>query len=378
MVPEYINYKEIEAFTQSHPGLDVHDKLDLAIEELFDIKYPEKKDSKSSEDVAAFKVEIVANDMAAWGEWVYYPWLNQLVHFPPKAELRALRTSRNRNLITSEEQAKLYETTILIVGMSVGSNVVEACVSQGIGGKLILVDMDIIEPSNLNRIRSPYHHVGLHKVEAISRKVWELDPYIEIVGYHDGLNDDNLIEILNDHSPDILIDEMDELRMKIVLREAAKERHVPVIMAADDGDDTLLDIERYDLDPDEPPFGGRIPAEVLDLIKKGGLTRPQIGMMIGKYFVGADNIPLRMYESLGEVGKSLPSWPQLGGAAALSGVSLAYVARKIILGEKVQKGRVLISLDEKLNLATTDPEHQAKLDHFKRMLAGPNDEQSQA
>jgi tRNA A37 threonylcarbamoyladenosine dehydratase len=87
-----------------------------------------------------------------------------------------VRTSRNRNLINEEEQSRLYNASVLIAGMSVGSNVVEALVSQGIGGKFILADMDIVEPSNLNRIRSPLHHVGLHKVDAISRKVWESIP----------------------------------------------------------------------------------------------------------------------------------------------------------------------------------------------------------
>jgi hypothetical protein len=374
MTPQHINDENIDSFIKKHPGIVVHDKPELAIDELFDIKYPEKKDNRHDEDVAKFRDQTAGDDLRKWGEWVYYPWLNQLVHFPPKAELRSLRTSRNRNLIATGEQSKLYEATIFVVGMSVGSNVVEALVAQGIGGKLILTDMDIVEPSNLNRIRSPYHHVGLHKVDAISRKVWEIDPYIEIVGYLDGLNDTNLTEILDQHAPNILIDEMDELRMKIVLREAAKQRQLPVIMAADDGDDALLDIERYDLDPDQQLFAGRIPERVLELIKRGSLSRPQIGMMIGKYFVGPDNIPLRMYESLAEVGKTLPSWPQLGGAAALSGVSLAYVARKIILGEKLQEGRVLVSLDDKLNLDTTDPEHKVKLERFKNMMDGSANE----
>src|SRR5690606_11207314 len=116
-----------------------------------------------------------------------YPWLEKCLQIPEKEFFRKVRTSRNRNLITEVEQKKLYEACILVAGMSVGSNVVEALVSQGIGGKLVLADMDIIEPSNLNRIRSPIEHIGLHKVEAMSRKVWEIDPYIDIVALKDGV-----------------------------------------------------------------------------------------------------------------------------------------------------------------------------------------------
>lgn len=347
----------------------IDDQINLAVEELFDIAYPAKKDSKTQAEVAEYR-DSLFSDAAGWGEWFYYPWLNKLVHFPPQAELRALRTSRNRNLISAEEQSKLYEACVFIIGMSVGSNIVESLVAHGIGSKLILVDMDIIEPSNLNRIRSPYHHIGLHKVEAISRKVWEIDPFIEIVGLLDGLNQTNLSQTLEAHEVDVIVDEMDDLAMKIILREAAKSKKLPVVMAADDGDDALIDIERFDLKPDSPLFAGRISVDVLERIKGGDIPRAELGVMIGKYFVGAENIPLRMYQSLMEVGKTLPSWPQLGGAAALSGLAIAYAIRKILLGEKLQDGRVLVSIDEKLDLERLDEAHQAQLTKFRQMMNG--------
>ncbi len=370
MQTAHIDYEQLEKLKNEHAELIIHDRVDLAFDELFDINFPAKKDTKTTTEVQEFADQLTGGNPSNWGNWIYYPWLNQVVHFPPKGELRALRTSRNRNLITRDEQAKLYDTTILIVGMSVGSNIVEALVSQGIGGKLILVDMDIIEPSNLNRIRSPYYHVGLHKVTAISHKVWEIDPYIEIVDYQNGLGDQNLQEILDTHKPNVIIDEMDELRMKIKLREAARTRGLPVVMAADDGDDALIDIERYDLDESLELFSGRIPHEILEQIKTKTIPRAELGMIIGKYFVGADNIPLRMYQSLGEVGKTLPSWPQLGGAAALSGITLAYVTKKIVLGHKLQAGRVLVSLDEKLDLEHLEEAHLTDLQKFKSRMNG--------
>jgi len=367
MNQQTINAQDLDDFKSQHPGLLVDDRIDLAVDELFDIAFPAKKDTKTEDEVKEYQASLFA-DSKDWGSWFYYPWLNKLVHFPPKAELRALRTSRNRNLINADEQAKLYDSTILIIGMSVGSNVVEALVGQGIGSKLVLVDMDILEPSNLNRIRSPYHHIGLHKVEAISRKVWEVDPYIEIVPEHDGLSEDNINRLLQDNGVNVIVDEMDDLRMKVLLREAAKAAHLPVVMAADDGDGALLDIERYDLRPDTPIFMGQVPEDVLERIKAGGIPRAELGKMIGQYFVGLENIPARMFESLAEVGKSLPSWPQLGGAATLAGVSLAYAIRRIILGEPLKDGRTLISLEERLDADFGSPAHQAKLEQYRRMM----------
>ncbi len=365
--PEFYKYTELINLQNQHPELFLDDTIDFAIDELFDIEYPAKKDSKSKTDVDKFKIEITNGKSNNWGTWVYYPWLNRVVHFPPVTELRALRTSRNRNLITSDEQLILYKSTIAVIGMSVGSNVVEALVSQGIGGKLILVDLDIIEPSNLNRIRAPYHNVGLHKVEAISRKIWEIDPYLEIIPFFNGITHENLEEIINNYSPNIIVDEMDDLRMKILLRESSKKSKIPVIMAADDGDNSLIDIDRYDIEEIEI-FNSQIPDDILDKLKNDKLTRPEIGMAIGKYFVGLDNTPLRMFESLAQVGKTLPSWPQLGGAAALSGVVLAMVSRKILLGEKIQSGRTLVEIDSNIDLEHTQPDHIKKLEQIKNHL----------
>jgi hypothetical protein len=141
-------------------------------------------------------------------------------------------------------------------------------------------------------------------------------------------------------------------------------------MAADDGDDALLEVERYDTEADLQLFAGRIPEEVLERIKAGGIPRPELGMMIGRYFVGPEYIPLRMYQSLMEVGKTLPSWPQLGSAAALSGLSVAYVIKKILLGKPVRDGRTLVSLDERLDLERLDEAHQQQLRQFQAMMSG--------
>lgn len=367
MKPKFLTKRELEELKNDNPNLQIEDSIDLAIGELFDIDFPEKKDTKKPAEVEQYSAKLTSSP-DDWGDWVYYPWLQKVVHFPPKKQLRQLRTSRNRNLITADEQTKLYEATILVAGMSVGSNVVEALVSQGIGSTLILADMDIIEPSNLNRIRSPYHQVGLHKVEAISRKVWEVDPHINIVQLLDGLNESILDKALKEHSIDILVDEVDDLKLKVIIRERAAANSLPVVMAADDGDNILLDIERFDKKKDIEFFHGLVPEEVLDKIRNQDIPRAELGMMIGKYFVGLENTPLRMFQSLSEIGKSLPSWPQLGGAAALAGITIAYTIRKILLDEQIKDGRILVSLDEKIDLEHQTKEHQDELKRFMDMM----------
>src|ERR1035438_2755782 len=102
MKPEILTYAEVIELQKNHPELVIDDQINLAFEELFDIEEPASKDTKTKEMVDEFEKTLAPNDSREWGEWVYYQWLNRVVHFPPKDKLRALRTSRNRNLITSD------------------------------------------------------------------------------------------------------------------------------------------------------------------------------------------------------------------------------------------------------------------------------------
>lgn len=343
------------------------DPMAAAADELYDIEYPQEKDVPY-EQKGAYK-DFVAEHAWPNGVFVYFPWDGTLVRFPLKDELRALRTSRNRNLIMSDEQKKLYGATIFVAGLSVGSNIVEALVSMGIGGKFIIADMDVIDPSNLNRIRAPYYDVGTHKADAIAMRMAQIDPYIEFEFYRDGVNEKNLIEILDTHKPTIVIDEMDQVQLKIRMRREAQKRGVPVLSAADNGDSALLDIERYDIDPDYIPYHGLIPEEVMNYLETAtDIPRQQLGLLIGKYFVGSKNIPLRMFKSLTEVGRTLPSWPQLGGAATQSGIAIAYAARRIILEQPLRAGRFVIGPDQVLDPETEDETHREELAAFQQQL----------
>ena len=343
------------------------DRMDLAVDELYDIEYPHEKDVPH-EQKSAHK-EFAAQFVWPRGVFVHFPWDGTLIRLPRKSDLRALRTSRNRNLITAEEQKKLYGATIFVAGLSVGSNIVEALVSMGVGGKFVLADMDIIEPSNLNRIRAPYRDIGTHKADAVAMRMNEIDPYLEFELYRDGVDEQSLLEILDKHKPDIIVDEMDQIQLKIKMRREAQKRGIAVLSAADDGDSALLDIERYDIEPDYALYHGLIPADVLNYLETAtGIPRQALGVLIGKYFVGSHNIPLRMFKSLAEVSKTLPSWPQLGGAATQAGVAIAYAARRIILKQPIDAGRFIIGPDQVLDGDVNDAAHQAELAEFRKQL----------
>jgi len=230
--------------------------------------------------------------------------------------------------------------------MSVGSNVALSLAISGGSQKIKLADGAVISASNLNRILTGIYDVGNSKSLVIARKLYEMNPYMEIERYDQNITGETIDAFFENPWPIYaVVDEIDDLKTKILLRVEAKRRGLPVIMATDLGDDVMLDVERFDLDPTLPLFHGLVPG-VEELLTKEVSKREWL-----KYattIVGPHNASLRMQQSLLKVGTKLVTQPQLGPTAMMSGVVAAYAIRQIAMGEKLKSGRTLVSLDKHL------------------------------
>jgi hypothetical protein len=276
------------------------------------------------------------------GRWAYYPWLGALVHVLPEADFELVRTARNQNLITRDEQKKFYNATIGIAGLSVGSSVAAAIALQGGGRRIRMADHDRLALTNTNRIRAGVQNLGLRKTEMIARQIYEMNPYAKVEIFSDGLSPENIGRFFA--GLDIVIDEIDNLAMKFLIRDHAKKNRIAVVMGADNGDNAVVDVERYDLDPKTPYFHGRMGK--VTYASLNGLDKFGIGKMITK-LVGPETVTERLQQSLLAMGKTIVSWPQLGGAALLNGAAVAYCVRKILNGQSLEHNRAIVSLDEK-------------------------------
>ena len=295
------------------------------------------------------------------GKWVFYPWLSTLVHILEDKAFQAVRTARNRNLINIGEQGKFYNSSIGIAGLSVGNSVALAIAFQGGGKHIKLADHDSLALSNTNRVRAGIQNLGLPKVEITARQIYELNPYAKIELFGDGINKKNISKFFKGLS--IVIDEIDNLAVKYLIRVEAQKNKIAVVMAADNGDNAVVDVERYDNDPQPEFFHGRIGEVSYEMLF--GLDKFGIGKMITKH-VGPENVTERMRQSLLEMGKTIVSWPQLGGAALVNGAAVAYCVRKILNGEPIESNRALISMDEKLIPGYNSAEEVAKREESVR------------
>jgi len=136
--------------------------------------------------------------------------------------------TRMKILLGEERVAKLAEKTVLIAGVGgVGSFVAEALARSGVG-RLILVDSDEVEISNLNRqLMSGYENVGRPKVEVMKERIASYSHAAHVEAKQ--LFIDDCFEI--GEGVDYVADCIDTLAGKMALAEKAHAANIPLISA---------------------------------------------------------------------------------------------------------------------------------------------------
>ncbi|MFC8526278.1 ThiF family adenylyltransferase [Nocardia sp. NPDC057227] len=275
--------------------------------------------------------------------YVLFPWRRTLVRLPDSGLFHRVRTTRNRHLIDAGEQRRWRTARIGIAGLSVGGSVLTACALTG-ARRFRLTDPDTLALSNLNRLTASVCDLGAAKTELAERRVLELDPYAETARFDAGYRPELAAEFLGAgaDSLSVLFEEMDDLPMKVAIRLQARERGIPVLMVTDNGDNVILDVERFDLDRRYPLFHGR--AGDLGRFTEADLREPRTRAALATAIVGTDVTPRTRF-SLSEVGRTLPTWPQLGTAAVAAGAFGAFAARMLVCGAELESGRYRLDLD---------------------------------
>lgn len=299
--------------------------------------------SLSREDIDALAADFLQKHGRDYGNWIHYPWRKSLVRLLPKEEFVELRTNRNSHKITRQEQHTLSEKRIGIVGLSVGQSVALTVAMERVCGELRIADFDRVDLSNLNRLRCSISDIGTAKTTLAAREIAELDPYLKVVCFDDGLTRQNCDTFLD--GLDLVVDECDSLDVKLSIRNAARSRGLPVIMNT--SDQGMTDIERFDAEPDRPVFHGLLGDTSTDTLTNLS-TEEKIPLVMK--MVGLTTTSSRLRASLLEIGQSISTWPQLASDVMLGGAIVCDCARRILLGEPVSSGRFFLRLDSIGNL----------------------------
>lgn len=270
--------------------------------------------------------------------WAYYPWRRAVVAVLGPRGFHALRLDRNRNNITAAEQTQLSTLTIGVAGLSVGHVIAHTLATQGLCGKLRLADFDHLELSNLNRVPATVFDLGINKAVVAARRIAEIDPYLPVEVLDTGLSAETLDDFVN--GLDIVVEECDSLDIKALLRVAARDLEIPVLMATSDRG--IIDVERFDQEPGRPILHGLLGQLDVNLLP-GMSSREKIPHVLRH--LEAERLSPRTAASLIEIDRSLSTWPQLASDVIIGASAIAEAVRRIGLGEHLRSGRSRIDVN---------------------------------
>lgn len=341
----------LESLLKSKPHIRIHDEIDTQLDDLIKSKHPKRKPTPEELEILKEK-HLGDRPKLEYGVWVYYPWTDRLVHILDEEEFIAVRTNRNIYKITPEERDFLGKQKIGVVGLSVGQSVSVTMAMERSFGEIRLADFDLLELTNINRIRTGVHNLGIPKVAIVAREIKEIDPFLKVTCFWDGLTDENMDQFFCEGGNlDVIIDECDGLDVKILLRHKAKALGIPVVM--DMSDRGTLDVERFDLEPDRPILHGMI--DHLDHTKIKDLKTNEEKIPYLLAMIGVKTLSNRLQASMCEVGQSITTWPQLASGVTLGGALCADVSRRIILNQYHESGRYFIDLEELIGDKKPEP-----------------------
>ena len=217
-------------------------------------------------------LEKAKGNVLDYGVYAYYSERNQLVRYCPPYWHRVVSIASSSKLIADpqnkyswKEIRDIFEsTTVAVAGASVGNSITHLAVMDMRPQHIKIADKSLYKMENINRVRLNYWDMVhsnakrsnvtdsllRNKAEVVAGQLYAIDPYLNVHTYSEGLHQKNIDRFLGgskgEPAADVVIEEVDDPRIKIFIREEARKRKIPLIMASDLGSCVQLDILRYD------------------------------------------------------------------------------------------------------------------------------------
>ena len=125
---------------------------------------------------------------------------------------------------------KLKEGKVAVAGLGgLGSNISVMLAQAGVG-KLLLVDFDVVELSNLNRQHYDLTHLGMLKTDALKKQIEKINPFIETETGTLKVTEENVMTVFNGYP--IVCEAFDNPQYKAMLVNALLAQGEQTIVAA--------------------------------------------------------------------------------------------------------------------------------------------------
>lgn len=141
------------------------------------------------------------------------------------------RYSRNMKTLSKEENDRLKEFKVCVVGCGgLGGYVIEMLGRIGVGS-ITAVDGDVFAESNLNRqILSSVETLGLGKALMAKLRMEKINPLIKVEIVPEMLTEENSLGILKNHH--VVVDALDSIPARLLLQDSCKKLNIPMIHGA--------------------------------------------------------------------------------------------------------------------------------------------------
>ncbi len=252
-----------------------------------------------------------------------------------KAAYNAEAFSRNFGLISSHEQETISNSRIAIPGMGgVGGVHLITMARTGIG-KFNISDFDIFEPANINRqFGAKVNTFGKNKLDVMEEQALQVNPYLKINKFLEGINKTNIDAFLED--VDIIIDAIDffEFETRRMIFNKAREKGIYVITAGPIGFSSAMLIFS--------PYKGMGFDEYFDIFSEMTLNEKYIA-----FAIGLTPRPAHLkYMNMSKIDLENKAGPSLGLACQIcSGMAAAEVLRIILNKKKIKPAPYFFQFD---------------------------------
>ena len=120
-----------------------------------------------------------------------------------------------------ELQKKFSAATVAICGLGgLGSNIAIALARAGVG-KLILIDFDRVDITNLHRQQYKANQIGMNKTDALRDNLLEIAPYVTLETHTICVKEENATHLLQ--GADIICEAFDDAECKAMLTNLVLE-----------------------------------------------------------------------------------------------------------------------------------------------------------
>ncbi len=138
------------------------------------------------------------------------------------------RYSRQKELVN---QHSLRRATVLVAGVGGLGSFSSILLAMAGVGRLIIVDRDVVEESNLNRqILYTAEDIGRKKAVIARERLERINPEVEVVAM-----DGDITEVSSLPDFHIAVDGLDNMESRFLLEEICLERGVPYVFGAVEG-----------------------------------------------------------------------------------------------------------------------------------------------